>query len=47
MPPPTRWKRLSLIRESIFFQPDVEAGAEVFYAFAHTSRRPNYWKSRI
>jgi len=31
----------------LFFQPDVETGTVVFYAVAHTSRRPNYWKSRI
>ncbi len=31
----------------LIFQPDEESGTVTFYAFAHTSRRPHYWKSRI
>lgn len=31
----------------LIFQPEPDTGAVIFYAFAHTSRRPNYWKSRI
>jgi hypothetical protein len=31
----------------LIFQPASESGTVIFYAFAHTSRRPGYWKSRI
>jgi len=31
----------------LFFRPDEESETVIFYAVAHTSRRPNYWKSRV
>ncbi len=31
----------------LILQPDEECGTVTFYAFAHTSRRPSYWKLRI
>lgn len=31
----------------LIFQSETESGTVIFFAFAHTSRRPGYWKSRI
>lgn len=31
----------------LIFQTESESGTVIFYAFAHTSRRPNYWAKRV
>ncbi len=31
----------------LIFLPEQESETVIFYAFAHTSRRPGYWKPRI
>ena len=38
---------LSRFPYRLFFRPDEESETVIFYAVAHTSRRPGYWKPRI